>query len=127
MTEVFADRLAQNELYFGGGGPGYYGLDVENVAPDGSRCDLILTFRSGVRYCCIQFGCHLGDIDAPEYWSSLREAMDRHGLGPIPLPILRRVRVVVEEGALVDVGDRVRPSKAIGYEEGPFHPVMGRG
>jgi len=51
--------LAQNRSYFGAGGLGYYGVEVENLAPDGTEFDLMLTFKSGVRYCCIERGCHI--------------------------------------------------------------------
>ena len=103
LTRLFADRLARNSPHFGGGGPGYYGVRLENVAPDGSELDLILTLRSGERYCCFELGCHLG-VRGTRYWSELRQEMDASGLGDQPLPKIRIIRVVVEDGALVDLG-----------------------
>src|SRR3954451_22864463 len=88
LTRLFADQLARNTPHFGGGGPGYYGVRLENVAPDGSELDLILTLRSGERYCCIERGCHLG-VRGTRYWSGLREEMDASGLGDQPLPKIR--------------------------------------
>src|SRR4051812_15910653 len=103
LDQVFVDQFARNAPYFGGGGPNYYGVRLENIAPDGSALDLILTFRSGERYCCPELGCHCDFRDAG-YWSELREGMDTHGLGESPLPTIRAVRVVVEEGATFDPG-----------------------
>jgi hypothetical protein len=122
LTQLFVAQFARNTPYFGGGGPGYYGVRLENIASDGSEFELILTFRSGVRYCCVELGCHCG-IRSPRYWSGLRKEMDTHGLGELPLPTIGIVRVVVEEGALIDLGGIPRNHKAMEYEEGPFSPV----
>jgi hypothetical protein len=122
LTQVFVDQFAQNTPHFGGGGPGYYGVRLENIASDGSEFDLVLTFRSGVRYCCIELGCHCG-IRSPRYWSGLRKQLDAHGLCELPLPTIRSVRVVVEQGALIDLGGVPRGDKSWEYEEGPFAPV----
>ena len=121
LTRLFADQLARNTPHFGGGGPGYYGVRLEDVSPDGSELDLILTLRSGERYCCVQLGCHLG-IRGPEYWSGLREEMEASGLGDLPLPTIRVIRVVVEDGTLIDLGGVPRSHKPMVYEEGPFCP-----
>ena len=42
LTRLFAGRLAQNTPHFGGGGPDYYGVSLENIAYDGSTLDLTL-------------------------------------------------------------------------------------
>ena len=47
LTKVFADHLAPDTPHFGGGGLGYYGVRLENIAPDGSKLDLIVTLRAG--------------------------------------------------------------------------------
>jgi|GEM_PF-1779889 len=125
FEQVFADHFARNTPYFGGGGPGYYGVSLENVAQDGSELDLVLTFRSGERYCCSELGCHC-DIRGAGYWTDLRQGMDAHGLGGLPLPTIRTVRVVVEEGSTFDPGGLRNPpltSKGWVYEDGPFTPV----
>jgi hypothetical protein len=126
LDQVFADHFARNTPYFGGGGPGYYGVRLENIVPDGSELDLVLTFRAGERYCCCELGCHC-DLWSARYWSELRHGMDAHGLGGLPLPTIRTVWVVVEEGATFDPGGLRFPplrSKGSVYEDGPFTPVV---
>jgi hypothetical protein len=121
---LFVDQFARNTPYFGGGGPGYYGVRLEDIAPDGSELDLVLTFRSGERYCCVELGCHC-DLRGAWYWSELRDEMGAHGLGGFPLPKVRNVRVVVEEGAFFDPGGARAPLKSEGfaYADGPFSPA----
>ena len=99
LTRAFADVFAENVPWFGGGGPGYYGLRLENVAADGAQVDLVLTFRSGVRYCCFESACHFGYYDA-RGWARLRKCMDRHGLNHYALPAIRRFRGVVQPDAV---------------------------
>jgi len=125
LGRVFVDQFARNTPSFGGGGPGYYGVSLGRVAADGSELDLILTFRTGERYCCSALGCHC-DIRSAWCWSELREGMDTHGLGGLSLPTIRIVRVVVEEGATFDPGGLRIPlkSKGLVYEDGPFTPVI---
>jgi hypothetical protein len=126
LDQAFVDHFARNAPYFGGGGPGYYGVRLEDIAPDNSALDLILTFRSGERYCCPELGCHF-DLRGAAFWSGLREGMDTHGLGDLPLPTIRTVRVVVEEGVTFDPGGLRFPplvSKGFVYEHGPFAPVI---
>lgn len=124
LTRAFEDVLAANVPWFGGGGPGYYGVHLENVAEDGSEVELILTFRSGTRYCCFESGCHFADYDR-RLWARLRESMDRHGLSHIRLPVIRKFRGVIEAGAVM-TPDRTNPayrSDAQTYETGPFEPL----
>ena len=126
LTRVFVDHLARDTPCFGGGGPGYYGMRPEKIAPDGSDLDLIATLRAGERYCCSQPGCHF-DFSSAGTWSELRGVMDAHGLRELPLPRARVLRVVVEEGAPLDPGGlRSPPLKSRGYvhEDGPFPPVI---
>ena len=107
-----------------GGGPGYYGVRLENVAADGSEVDLVLTFRSGVRYCCFEFGCHFA-FYADHGWSRLRVCMDRHGLSHVPLPAIRKVRAVIERGAVTTPSPKVAAGIMEGseYQAGPFQPT----
>jgi hypothetical protein len=126
LTQVFVDHLARDTPYFGGGGPGYYGVRLEDIAPDGSELDLIVTLRAGERYCCSQPGCHF-DFCSAETWSELRRDMNARGLRELALPRIRMLRVVVEGGALFDPGGlRSPPLKSRGYvyEDGPFPPVI---
>jgi hypothetical protein len=99
FARAFGDLFAADIPFFGGGGPGYFGVRLEKVAADGSEVDLVLTFRSGVRYCCFESACHFPYYSA-RGWSLLRACMDRHGLSRYPLPVIRKFRGVIESGAV---------------------------
>jgi hypothetical protein len=121
LTRAFIDLFGADIPYLGTGGSGSYGVHVENLATDASYLDLVLTFRSGVRYCCFEFACHFPFYDERS-WSRLRGCMDRHGLGDFPLPVIRKVRGVIEKGAVVQpspVGP-VYIMEGSEYEAGPF-------
>lgn len=127
LARAFAALYARNRPYFGGGGPGYYGVGLEDVDPGGTELDLVVTFRAGEKYCCSQLGCH-SHFRGAQPWSRLREEMDAQGLGEFPLPRIRKVRVVIEPGAVFDAGGRRFPpieSKGSIYEDGPFALVLG--
>src|SRR4051794_8011688 len=98
LTATFTEFLARNLR--AGGRPDYYGVRVDGAAEDGSAFDLTLTFRSGERYCCAEPGCHLG-LNDPQVWRDLREVLGRHGLAGIPPMTVRRLRGVVEPGAVL--------------------------
>jgi hypothetical protein len=123
FTDLFASNVFNDWKDYKGGGPGYYGVRIENVAPDGSEIDLILTFLSGKRYCCFQFADHFAHY-SERGWSRLRECMDRHGLQDLPLPVLRRVRAVIEKGAVIAPSPKVPMGIWEGseYQTGPFLP-----
>ena len=132
LTPAFVELFAMNVFDFAdgfkGGGPDYYGVALENVAPDGSEVSLILTFRSGVRYCCFEFSCHFPHY--AEYgWSRLRDCMNRHGLSHLPLPVIRKVRGLIERGAVINPSPKVPVGIMEGfqYEVGPFLPVIEKG
>src|SRR5262245_44657114 len=101
LTRAFEGVFADTAPYFGGGGPGYYEVRIENVAGDGAEVDVVLTFRAGVWYCCPEPGCHFA-FYGEGGWSLLREYLDRNGLQHLPLPTIRRFRGVIERGAIFD-------------------------
>jgi hypothetical protein len=107
LTLAFADLFAENRSRFldgeVAGGPGYYGVQVAAVTADASEVELVLTFRAGVRYCCFESGCHFAYYDE-RGWRRLRECLDRHGLGHLPLPVVRTFRGVIEPGAVAQPG-----------------------
>jgi len=78
LSRTFIDVFAANQPYFGGGGVGCYGISLENVAPSGTAVDLMVTFRSGVRYCCFEPGCHFAFF-SERGWNWLRACRDRNG------------------------------------------------
>lgn len=129
LTRSFVDLFAANVFDFGDnfkdGGPGYYGIRVQNIAPDGSELELVLTFLSGKRYCCFEFADHFA-FYCVLGWSRLRECMDRHGLHQFPLPIIRKLRAVIEKGSLVHPSPKLPVGVWEGseYQTGPFIPLM---
>lgn len=121
--------FARNRLHFGAGGPGYYGVDVTQVTNDGSQFDLILTFKSGSRYCCTELGCHLpfaiGGSGKPKWITQFRRRLRLLGLSP-PGPItINNVHVIVEDGVICDSGRYrtfITPNRSE-YDDGPFFEV----
>ena len=126
LARAFEAMFAANVPWFGGGGPGYYGVRLENVAADGSEVDLVITFRAGVRYCCFESGCHFSYFDY-RGWARLRRCLDREGLSYLPLPIVKKFRSVIESGAVMSPG-RTNPEsvndKEFEYEVGALHPIV---
>src|ERR1700722_17805196 len=106
LTRVIFEMLARNRSYFGAGGPGYYGVEVENLSSDGSEFDLNLTFKSGVRYCCIEHGCHIpldGSSENCAHWfDEVRDRLMVAGIEDLPPMTIRKLHVVVEQGAISD-------------------------
>lgn len=128
LTQAFIDLFAANVFRdwedYEGGGRGYYGVQIENVGPDGSAVDLILTFLSGKRYCCFEFADHFAHY-SERGWSRLRECMDLCGLEDQPVPLIRSVRVVIEKGAVMAPSPKVSMTIWEGseYQTGPFFPT----
>jgi len=52
--------------------------------------------------------------------------MDRHGLHQFPLPIIRKLRAVIEKGSLVHPSPKLPVGVREGseYQTGPFIPLM---
>ncbi|MCE9566259.1 MAG: hypothetical protein K8U57_29910 [Planctomycetes bacterium] len=126
LTQAFIEVFGASIPWFGGGGPGHHGVQLEYVADDGSEVDLVLTFRSGVRYCCFESVCRFDERSA-RAWATVREYMNRQGLEDLPLPVIRKFRGVIEIGAVV-TPDRIKPAyvwdKHQEYEKGPWLPVI---
>jgi hypothetical protein len=121
LNASFVEYLANTQA--AGGRLDYYGVQVDGVAKDGSGFDLILTIKSGERYCCAEPGCHTGLYD-PESWRHLRLVFGRHGLADIPPVTIRRLRGVVEREALLTCNlafGKPEESQGYAYESGPYH------
>jgi hypothetical protein len=130
LTQIISEMMARNRSYFGAGGPGYYGVAVANLSPDGSEFDLKLTFKSGVRYCCIEHGCHIplygrGQRSAG-WFKHIRDGLHAGGFCKVPPLTVRKLHVVVEKGAITDVPhSEPRPLQStVEYDCGPFHEVV---
>ena len=85
-----------------------YGVGVSEVAADRKGLVLVLTFRSGQRYCCPEPGCHFGPLFRAD-WDRLRSLAREAGVelaSPLTIPL----RCVYEGGALfaIDPGARTR-------------------
>lgn len=127
LTRAFVEVFATNRNRFWAGGPGYYGVRLTAVAADASEVELEVTFRSGVRYCCFESGCHFSYYEECG-WRHLRECMDRQGLAFLPLPTIRKFRAVIEPGAVMEAGMAETPNarfvwEGFQYEVGPWHPI----
>jgi hypothetical protein len=124
LEQAFAELLARNPGADGRGD--YYGIEIENIAPEGSESDLILVFRSGESYCCAEPGCRLA-YDEPGWWETLRRIMDDHETGDLPPLTIQRIRGIVEGNV------RLRCHSSFGlsavsagycYESGPHAEVV---
>ena len=129
LTQVISDMLARNRSYFGAGGPGYYGVEVENLSLDGFTFDLTLTFKSGVRYCCIEHGCHIALYGSSQscagWFKKVRDGLRMAGIDNLSPMTVRKLHVVVEQGAVCD-GLHHNPCPFVSrleYDRGPFHEV----
>jgi hypothetical protein len=129
LTQVIANLLARNRSYFGAGGPGYYGVEVENVSSDGSEFDFILTFKSGVRYCCVEHGCHIAlygsDKSCAGWFKKVRDGLKAAGVANLPPMTVRKLHVVVEKGTISDglPNSLYTHDSKLEYGRGPFHEV----
>ena len=124
LTRAISDMLADSRFYFGNSGPGYFGVEVSNLSPDGSRFDLTLTFKSGYRYCCIEWGCHLA-LYSSGWFREVKDRLAAAGITNVPPMTVRNLHVVVEKGTISDgVGNVPGPHESrLEYDEGPFHEV----
>jgi hypothetical protein len=71
---------------------------------------MVLTFRSGAAYCCMEWGCHLV-LTSGKRWHTLRRALAAHGVAA-PSRLVLRLTCVVQEGAVffdISRSDPIRP------------------
>jgi hypothetical protein len=123
LQQVISEMLARNRSYFGAGGPGYYGVEVEELSPDGTEFDLTLTFKTGVRYCCIEPGCHIPFHNG--WLTKVRDRLRAAGIEDVPPMTIRKLHVVVEQGAIVDDLNHnpCQQESRQEYDAGPFREV----
>jgi len=129
LTLAFADLFAENRIRFRdgevSGGPGYYSVRVAALTKDGAEVELAVTFRKGVKYCCFESACH-ASYYRQDWWVRLQKHMDGHGLGHLPLPIVRTFRGVVECGAVAEPGTNPPACfvcEGSEYRVGPWYPI----
>jgi hypothetical protein len=100
ITQILAELLSHNRgrdpLNPDGRQPPDYGVAA---TLEGSTLDMVLTFRSGAAYCCMEWGCHLGLTPHGQRWHALRRALAAHGVAAPPRLKLQ-LTCVVEEGAV---------------------------
>jgi hypothetical protein len=121
LTEVFRDYLSSRRAP--DGTLANHGVSVTVDPADPGTIKLNLTFKSGIRYCCSEAGCHLG-LFKPTSWQRLRDLLRAAG---IELQSPLRVRVVgsIENGAVfTNLGALGLPqiSRAFHYEAELFEP-----
>jgi hypothetical protein len=136
ITAILAELLSRNRgpdpLNPGGRRAANYGVAA---ALDRDTLAVVLTFRKGAAYCCMEWGCHLGLFDGKR-WDGLRRALAAHGV-PAPARLELRLSCVVEEGALFpdpfrpDPARRgsyaFRPAAAYHYQVSTFEAAGGQG
>jgi hypothetical protein len=94
LTKVFAGLLSQNR------NRPDYGVDA-TMSADEPRIDLVMTFKSGSRYCCAEPGCHLSAFQAA-FWTRLRLRLVEAGIADPPFPLTLHVKGIVEDGAILE-------------------------
>ncbi len=121
-TSVLAELLSHNL------GPDP--LDPENRCPpnygvgaslDKNILSVVLTFRRGATYCCMEWGCHMPLLNGKR-WDRLREELAGHGV-PLPPQLQLRLSCVVEEGAIFFDEERPDPIRRDWYA---FKPVAAK-
>ncbi len=96
FTKAFVAYLAGNKGPEGE--PAEYGISATGDESTGA-IELTLVFKSGVRYCCSEWGCHIG-VPRAGRWDELRRCLSASGL-EFPPKITLHLRVVVEQGAVI--------------------------
>jgi hypothetical protein len=123
LVQVIDDMLAECGFYFGPSAPGYFGLEVSNLSSDGSEFDLTLTLKAGVRYCCVEWGCHLGLYDS-EWFRKVKDRLKAKGFASLPPMTVRNLHVLVEKGAITDAPGNANIPRPYDsdweYDVGPF-------
>jgi hypothetical protein len=127
LAAAFAEFLARNRGALGR--RDYYGVRIDGVADDASGFDLTLVFKSGVRYCCAEPGCHTGfGLKNSGSWRCVREILERNGSVGIPPMTIHRLRGIVERRALLEcllAFGMPEESEGYTYEAGPYHERNG--
>ena len=101
IERAFLALLSRNKFY--GGEKPDYGVQVVNVSQSGHEVTLELIFKSGVRYCCTELGCHLSFNNERE-WARLHQALNLTG-AEVVRPLTLSIQTVVQSGvAIMDKG-----------------------
>ena len=124
LAQVISEMLAEGRFYFGPSGPGYFGLEVCNLSSDGFEFDLALTFKSGVRYCCIEWGCHIA-LYSSGWFQTVKDRLRAMGVTNLPPMTVKNLHVMVEKGAISDGPGNIPRfhESVLEYDVGPFHEV----
>ncbi len=120
VTPVLAELLARNR------GPDP--LNPESRRPpdygvaaslEGNVLAVVLTFRRGAAYCCMECRCHLPLFNGKR-WDDLRRTLAAHGVA-VPPRLELRLSCVVEEGAIFFDPFKPDPTRRRWYA---FMPAM---
>jgi len=112
LNKVVSCMLAENRSYFGSGGPEYYGVQISELSLSSHCCEFCLTctFKSGVRYCCLEPGCHFGLVLVSKrdaWFARVRGGLIAEGVSDVPPMNIWRLTVIAEAGAIYDGGDHI--------------------
>jgi hypothetical protein len=119
LADAFAALYSRNTD--ANGRTDLYGIRVENLTDDCARFDLVATFKARDKYCCTEWGCHFGLLSHPEGWRQIRQVLRDQGLGSMSSLTIRRLRVMIEEGAMFDhQRQNYTPHDAFTYDVGPL-------
>jgi hypothetical protein len=88
---------------------------------DASILDVVLTFRSGAAYCCMEPACHLA-LARGKGWEALRSALSALDVD-LPVHLELRLVCVVEDGALFFDFSQPDPARRGRYA---FKPAVAR-
>jgi hypothetical protein len=110
VTDVFAELLAGNR------GPEPLNPDARQrpnygvvASLAGHTLSVVLTFRRGAAYCCLEWGCHLALTDGRR-WDALRRALAARGI-VAPSRLELALSCVIEEGVVVYDTSRPDPTR----------------
>ncbi len=109
LEQAFCARFSHS--VYAPGRKDYYDFEVRNLDAEQAAFDLLVMFKRGERYCCMEPGCHFG-LWTLKDWQLIRAELARVGLGELPPLTIRRFRVQVEAELLVEVGVDVAPPEA---------------
>jgi hypothetical protein len=118
VSPILAELLARNQGPVPHNPDGRQSPDYGVTAMlEGSTLDVVLTFRSGSAYCCMEWGCHLALRDGKR-WHELRWAFAAHGVVAPPRLDLQLMGVI-EEGAVFFDPFRPDPTRRGWYAFAP--------
>lgn len=101
--------------------PPEIGVSIDAISEDGHCVDLLLTFKAGKRYCCVEPNCHFG-LHSFADWDKLHQLFVKHK-AEVVRPTMLRLRGIVEQGAFIYDGSGIRKPQAFEHASQAFEYV----